>query len=381
MENAVVLYHYERKQGTTTLCAAVAIRVKLYHYERKQGTTTARFHCGRYHALYHYERKQGTTTGILPRRPCISLYHYERKQGTTTAIHGMIEATKLYHYERKQGTTTLPPLHAGAKGLYHYERKLGTTTSTTSRPSLSALYHYERKLGTTTMRPHWGNKFPSYCNSCGGGELRTRGAHRAQKKKTPAQFWTWRKISPQVTPKAPQRADVSFHNILSQESGVKASGGSHCRFDIFPAIFFLLLVEMAFYGIINLWSYRYGSSFAALSKGVTGWRRMELNQRSSGRFPLWQKNTSYKKWFFLAPEHERTSTAQAILIWLFMAAIYAASGWMLRRKHIRCWPLSLSSAVSLKRWRKASVSDMPIFWIRSEKLFYKHMEAHNGTWK
>ena len=59
-------------------------------------------------------------------------------------------------------------------------------------------------------------------------------------------------ISPQVTSEAPQRANVSFHNILSQESGVKASGGSHCRFDIFPAIFFLLLVEMAFYGIINL---------------------------------------------------------------------------------------------------------------------------------
>ena len=59
-------------------------------------------------------------------------------------------------------------------------------------------------------------------------------------------------ISQQVTSEAPQRANVSFHNILSQESGVKASGGSHCRFDIFPAIFFLLLVEMAFYGIINL---------------------------------------------------------------------------------------------------------------------------------
>lgn len=59
-------------------------------------------------------------------------------------------------------------------------------------------------------------------------------------------------ISPQVTSEAPQRANVSFHNILSQESGVKASGGSHCRLDIFPAIFFLLLVEMAFYGIINL---------------------------------------------------------------------------------------------------------------------------------
>lgn len=32
-------------------------------------------------------------------------------------------------------------------------------------------------------------------------------------------------ISPQVTSEAPQRANVSFHNILSQESGVKASGG------------------------------------------------------------------------------------------------------------------------------------------------------------
>ena len=33
----------------------------------------------------------------------------------------------------------------------------------------------------------------------------------------------------------------------------------------------------------------------------------------------------------------------------------------------------------LKSWKKVSVSDTPIFWIRSEKLFYKHMEAHDGT--
>ena len=25
------------------------------------------------------------------------------------------------------------------------------------------------------------------------------------------------------------------------------------------------------------------------------------------------------------------------------------------------------------------MSDTPIFWIRSEKLFYKHMEAHDGA--
>ena len=33
----------------------------------------------------------------------------------------------------------------------------------------------------------------------------------------------------------------------------------------------------------------------------------------------------------------------------------------------------------LKSWKKAFASDTPIFWIRSEKLFYKHMEAHDGT--
>ena len=39
----------------------------------------------------------------------------------------------------------------------------------------------------------------------------------------------------------------------------------------------------------------------------------------------------------------------------------------------------LYSGYALKSWKKASVSDTPIFWIRSEKLFYKHMEAHDGT--
>ena len=33
----------------------------------------------------------------------------------------------------------------------------------------------------------------------------------------------------------------------------------------------------------------------------------------------------------------------------------------------------------LKSWKKAAVSDTPIFWIHSEKLFYNHMEAHDGT--
>ena len=33
----------------------------------------------------------------------------------------------------------------------------------------------------------------------------------------------------------------------------------------------------------------------------------------------------------------------------------------------------------LKSWKKAFASDTPIFWIRSEKLFYEHMEARNGT--
>ena len=35
-----LLYHYERKQGTTTLWRHVKILSILYHYERKQGTTT-----------------------------------------------------------------------------------------------------------------------------------------------------------------------------------------------------------------------------------------------------------------------------------------------------------------------------------------------------
>lgn len=34
---------------------------------------------------------------------------------------------------------------------------------------------------------------------------------------------------------------------------------------------------------------------------------------------------------------------------------------------------------AFEKLEKASVSDTPIFWIRSEKLFYKHMEAHDGT--
>ena len=48
------------------------------------------------------------------------------------------------------------------------------------------------------------------------------------------------------------------------------------------------------------------------------------------------------------------------------------------RKH---WLRRLLAALfrPLKSWKKASVSDTPIFWIRSEKLFYKHMEAHDGT--
>ena len=36
-----VLYHYERKLGTTTRTAYAADPVELYHYERKLGTTTS----------------------------------------------------------------------------------------------------------------------------------------------------------------------------------------------------------------------------------------------------------------------------------------------------------------------------------------------------
>ena len=133
--------------------------------------------------LYHYERKSGTTTFCTASWNPVGLYHYERKSGTTTVLSLMIWFRILYHYERKSGTTTLSPRRTADKGLYHYERKSGTTTFPVFLSLLLLLYHYERKLGTTTMRPHWGNKFPSYCNSCGGGELRTRGAHRAQKRK------------------------------------------------------------------------------------------------------------------------------------------------------------------------------------------------------
>lgn len=47
----------------------------------------------------------------------------------------------------------------------------------------------------------------------------------------------------------------------------------------------------------------------------------------------------------------------------------------------RNWRRRSSDALfrPLKSWKKAFVSDTPIFWIRSEKLFYKHMEAHDGT--
>ena len=34
----------------------------LYHYERKLGTTTVDVDPDPYHILYHYERKLGTTT-------------------------------------------------------------------------------------------------------------------------------------------------------------------------------------------------------------------------------------------------------------------------------------------------------------------------------
>ena len=34
----------------------------LYHYERKLGTTTVWRKCKMYEVLYHYERKLGTTT-------------------------------------------------------------------------------------------------------------------------------------------------------------------------------------------------------------------------------------------------------------------------------------------------------------------------------
>ena len=56
--------------------------------------------------LYHYERKQGTTTCRLGWSVCHRLYHYERKQGTTTRASCFVFSVALYHYERKQGTTT-----------------------------------------------------------------------------------------------------------------------------------------------------------------------------------------------------------------------------------------------------------------------------------
>mgnify|MGYP004697129145 CR=1 FL=1 len=34
--------------------------------------------------LYHYERKRGTTTTELRDKEVLVLYHYERKRGTTT---------------------------------------------------------------------------------------------------------------------------------------------------------------------------------------------------------------------------------------------------------------------------------------------------------
>ena len=62
--------------------------------------------------LYHYERKWGTTTYGEQDNSLEKLYHYERKWGTTTGAVGFMIAVELYHYERKWGTTTmsLPPI-------------------------------------------------------------------------------------------------------------------------------------------------------------------------------------------------------------------------------------------------------------------------------
>ena len=81
------LSHYTTTRENRELrhdCLPVWMHPELYHYERKQGTTTSRTLSWQFVALYHYERKQGTTT-LLPfsSYPPL-LYHYERKLGTTT---------------------------------------------------------------------------------------------------------------------------------------------------------------------------------------------------------------------------------------------------------------------------------------------------------
>ena len=52
-----LLYHYERKWGTTTMSTFQQALNQLYHYERKWGTTTYQERRGTAQELYHYERK------------------------------------------------------------------------------------------------------------------------------------------------------------------------------------------------------------------------------------------------------------------------------------------------------------------------------------
>ena len=64
-----LLYHYERKQGTTTYEVSFYYWFGLYHYERKQGTTTCQRYSRQNRGLYHYERKLGTTTYAIEPHP------------------------------------------------------------------------------------------------------------------------------------------------------------------------------------------------------------------------------------------------------------------------------------------------------------------------
>ena len=245
------LYHYERKQGTTTLTSCVWLSRLLYHYERKQGTTTAGFVLIRGLSLYHYERKQGTTTSPHSSDSTQRLYHYERKQGTTTQA-GVPFYFENYTTTRENRELRLP--------VPQYDYLKDYTTTRENRELRLSGEEMRHMTNYTTTRENWELRQCDHIEEINfhhivilaAAEGRACEGRIKRKKGNTGTVLNMENISPQVTSEAPQRANVSFHNILSQESGVKASGGSHCRFDIFPAIFFLLLVEMAFYGIINL---------------------------------------------------------------------------------------------------------------------------------
>ena len=129
-----VLYHYERKQGTTTCLSALCWCSSLYHYERKQGTTTL-------------GRLSGGIPSIIPLREKTENYTTTRENWELRLKRKAVAAWRNYTTTRENWE--LRPAPPADRPCRHYTTTRENWELRPSEELVDVVNHY------TTTRENW----------------------------------------------------------------------------------------------------------------------------------------------------------------------------------------------------------------------------------